>query len=214
MIDSNNFLFNQSEPYQDHFHLHLNQQQNESPDWNSSFYNVDDEMPNSPYLNEDHNSSTFNNEENGSIMNNFFNQMTETTNQEQTSSINTNTNYIQKSNGEGSTVESQKHTNTNKSTISGKTRKIKKDKYEPIYEDSKVYKYEDNPELYKAIRKKIQNRESARRVRERKVVNHSDVTERVKYLEIQNHELTVKNATLSAENDLLRDQIKFMEKLL
>lgn len=108
-------------------------------------------------------------------------------------------------------MESQQNT---ESQLSTKTRKIKKEKYEPIMEDSKQYKYEDNPELYKAVRKRIQNRESARRVRSRKVVATSSQDDKVKHYQQVNHELTVKNATLSAENDLLREQIRFMEKLL
>lgn len=87
-------------------------------------------------------------------------------------------------------------------------------KYDPIVENQVIYTYEENPTLYKAVRKKVQNRESARRVRSKKVTNNCKLEVRVTGLDAENHGLKIKNATLSAENDLLREQIVFLEKLL
>ena len=48
---------------------------------------------------------------------------------------------------------------------------ISKIKYENLFENNIIYRYEDNPEEYKRVRKRIQNRHSATRVRSRKKNN-------------------------------------------
>lgn len=86
--------------------------------------------------------------------------------------------------------------------------------YEPIYDGKKCYKYEDDPAEYKKARKRIQNRESASRVRSRKK-NYVEVVEQDIYsLKKENAELQLKNAALTAENNLLKQQISFLERMV
>jgi hypothetical protein len=51
--------------------------------------------------------------------------------------------------------------------IPGVKKQIKK-YYEPLIDGKMVFRYEDDPEEYKKARKRLQNRESATRVRARK----------------------------------------------
>ena len=86
--------------------------------------------------------------------------------------------------------------------------------YEPIYDGNKHFNYEDDPIEYKKARKRIQNRESASRVRSRKK-NYVEVVEQDVYsLKKDNSDLQLKNAALTAENNLLKQQITFLERMV
>lgn len=92
-------------------------------------------------------------------------------------------------------------------------KKISKN-YEPLFDGKTWFKYEDNPAEYKKARKRIQNRESATRVRNRKK-NYVEVVEQDVYsLKKENTELQLKNAALTAENNLLKQQISFLERMV
>jgi len=77
-----------------------------------------------------------------------------------------------------------------------------------------VYRYEDNPSEYKKARKRIQNRESAHRVRNRKKDYYEDLHSELVVVKSENENLKVKNASLTAENNLLKLQITFLEKMV
>jgi len=80
--------------------------------------------------------------------------------------------------------------------------------------EAAFFKYEDNPLEYKKARKRIQNRESATRVRYRKKNHIEEADQQVDELKKENSNLQLKNATLTAENNLLRKQISFLERMI
>jgi hypothetical protein len=98
---------------------------------------------------------------------------------------------------------------------SPRTRKIRVQKcYEPLMDNGILYVYNDNPEEYKKARKRIQNRESATRVRYKKKTATEDLMDQVKSLKDESLSLQTQNASLSTENMILKQQIMFYEKVL
>ena len=84
--------------------------------------------------------------------------------------------------------------------------------YEPIIDNNTVYNYEDDPSEYRKARKRIQNRESATRVRNRKK-NHVEILEDdITGLKRMNMELKQQNSALISENKMLKQQIRELEK--
>jgi regulator of replication initiation timing len=86
--------------------------------------------------------------------------------------------------------------------------------YEPIIDNNKVYRYEDSPSEYRKARKRIQNRESATRVRNRKKTQVEELDEQIEELNKEKTELKVQNAALITENNLLKQQISFLERVV
>ena len=62
--------------------------------------------------------------------------------------------------------------------------------------------------------RRLQNRESATRVRHRKKNFMEEAEQQVDELKKDNADLFLKNATLTAENNLLKKQIAFLEKMV
>jgi len=84
--------------------------------------------------------------------------------------------------------------------------------YEPILDNGMVYNYEDDPNEYRKARKRIQNRESATRVRNRKK-NHVEILEdEINDMKKSYNELQRENNMLLAENQSLRQKLSFFEK--
>ncbi|CAD8082006.1 unnamed protein product [Paramecium primaurelia] len=102
---------------------------------------------------------------------------------------------------------------THQKNVQIKKKNIAK-KYEPIYENNIVYRYEDNPEQYKKIRKKLQNRESANRVRGRQKNYVQDMEQELLDMKKENQQLQMLNAKLQAENVVLKQQVEFMQNLI
>jgi hypothetical protein len=67
---------------------------------------------------------------------------------------------------------------------------------------------------YKKARKRRQNRESAARARARKKITISQVTDEIKDLEVLSDKLTLENAKLKAENDLLKKELEFYKGMI
>jgi hypothetical protein len=86
--------------------------------------------------------------------------------------------------------------------------------YEPLHDGVRMYKYEENPMEYKKARKRLQNRESAARVRYKKKNFAEEAEVQIEDLKKENATLQLKNATLTAENNLLKQQIGFLEKMV
>ncbi|KRX10709.1 hypothetical protein PPERSA_08704 [Pseudocohnilembus persalinus] len=85
---------------------------------------------------------------------------------------------------------------------------IYKKKYENLIDNGQVYDYDKDPEEYKKARKRIQNRLSASRVRNRKK-NHTEILEeKVEFLQEQNNQLQLRNMKLQSENDILKNQVQ------
>eukprot|EP01017_Pseudomicrothorax_dubius_P003179 TRINITY_DN10391_c0_g1_i1.p1 TRINITY_DN10391_c0_g1~~TRINITY_DN10391_c0_g1_i1.p1 ORF type:complete len:308 (+),score=45.43 TRINITY_DN10391_c0_g1_i1:109-1032(+) len=91
---------------------------------------------------------------------------------------------------------------------------IQKRRLDPIIDNNKVYIYEDDPTEYKKARKRVQNRESATRVRSKMKSHVGAIEDEVEKLRHENSELKVKIASISAENSLLKQQISFLERLV
>ncbi|CAD8062815.1 unnamed protein product [Paramecium primaurelia] len=102
---------------------------------------------------------------------------------------------------------------THQKNVQIKKKNITKN-YEPIYENNIVYRYEDNPEQYKKIRKKLQNRESANRVRGRQKNYVQDMEQELLDIKKENQNLQMLNAKLHAENVVLKQQVEFMQNLI
>lgn len=84
--------------------------------------------------------------------------------------------------------------------------------YEPIVDNGMVYNYEDDPSEYRKARKRIQNRESATRVRNRKK-NHVEILEdEIIDLKKVISDLKTDNSHLHSENQNLKHKLAFFEK--
>jgi regulator of replication initiation timing len=94
------------------------------------------------------------------------------------------------------------------------TRKGIKKHYEPIIDCGKVYRYEDSASEYRKARKRIQNRESASRVRNRKKTHVEELDEEIEKLEQEKADLRAHNASLITENNLLKQQVAFLERMV
>lgn len=109
-------------------------------------------------------------------------------------------------------IDSSESSESPKSTKSRRPRVQKI--YEPIVDNEKVYRYEDDPSEYKRARKRIQNRESATRVRNKKKVGAEQLKEKIGVLEDEILNIKSENAFLNTENTMLKDQLKFLQKVL
>lgn len=109
------------------------------------------------------------------------------------------------------------------------TKKLRVQKYyEPIVDNDKTYKYSEDPYEYKRARKylffflliysylfrRIQNRESATRVRIKKRMNTVELKQKVGFLEHEVLDLKSQNASLNTENSMLKQQMYFFEKMI
>eukprot|EP01017_Pseudomicrothorax_dubius_P044944 TRINITY_DN7680_c0_g1_i10.p1 TRINITY_DN7680_c0_g1~~TRINITY_DN7680_c0_g1_i10.p1 ORF type:complete len:289 (-),score=49.53 TRINITY_DN7680_c0_g1_i10:36-902(-) len=94
------------------------------------------------------------------------------------------------------------------------TKIIQKRKFDPLIVNDRLYIYENDPVEYKKARKRLQNRESAVRVRSKNKEKTEDLKEEVDLLRKENNELKVKIASINAENALLKHNIAFLEKLI
>lgn len=100
------------------------------------------------------------------------------------------------------------------SRVIERTKRISKKTFEPIYDGKKQYVYSENPGEYMKARKRVQNRESARRVRSSMKDFVGNVHQDLEELKRENTSLKLLNASLQAENNLLKQQLSFMEKLV
>eukprot|EP00825_Cyclidium_porcatum_P033100 TRINITY_DN35189_c0_g1_i2.p1 TRINITY_DN35189_c0_g1~~TRINITY_DN35189_c0_g1_i2.p1 ORF type:complete len:314 (+),score=41.24 TRINITY_DN35189_c0_g1_i2:414-1355(+) len=80
-------------------------------------------------------------------------------------------------------------------------------RFEPICDQNVMYKYEDDPVEYKKARKRIQNRQSATRVRYRKKNYACSLESQLEELKEINSNLLQLNAKLQVENSLLKNQM-------
>ncbi|EAS03556.2 bZIP transcription factor (macronuclear) [Tetrahymena thermophila SB210] len=90
---------------------------------------------------------------------------------------------------------------------------IAKKKYEPLYDNNQVYRYEDDPLEYKKARKRIQNRQSARKVRSIKKNQTENLEMNVDQLKQENQDLKVQVANLSAQNKRLLDEVEYFRRM-
>lgn len=96
-------------------------------------------------------------------------------------------------------------------------RKIKEVEYrkEIVYDkNGMALDYDNNPNEYKKARKRIQNRESAIRSRQRKKNYFSELEVQMEELEEENKRLNTENVTLKAEKKLLVDQLEYFKALV
>ena len=96
-------------------------------------------------------------------------------------------------------------------------KKIKEVEYrrEVIYDkNGMVLNYDEDPNEYKKARKRIQNRESAIRARNRKKNYFSELEVRVEQLEDDNKRLVTENAALTAEKRILSEQLEYFKSLV
>lgn len=96
-------------------------------------------------------------------------------------------------------------------------KKVKEVEYrrEVIYDkNGMVIEYDEDPNEYKKARKRIQNRESAIRSRNRKKKYFTEVEVKFEELQEENKRLSTENATLKAEKKLLIDQLEYFKGLI
>jgi len=86
--------------------------------------------------------------------------------------------------------------------------------YEPIEDGDATFLYEDDPSEYKKARKRIQNRESATRVRNRKKNYTEELEIELQKVRNENSHLKTRNSEMAAENHLLKQQITFLETIV
>jgi len=85
--------------------------------------------------------------------------------------------------------------------------------YDPIVDNGVVYRYEDDSNEYKKARKRVQNRISATRVRNKKKTYVEELEGQLSNLKSEVNQLKSTNNVLSTENSLLKQQVSFFEKL-
>lgn len=105
--------------------------------------------------------------------------------------------------------------NQDKSTILSKN--IKKEKEFGILTDSKTgitYNEEEDPINYRKAKKRIQNRESALRMKKMRENGASKLEEEMGHLREDNIRLINENISLKKEKEFLIEQIKFMQKII
>ena len=96
------------------------------------------------------------------------------------------------------------------------TNKKKEYLQDAIIDKNGAYSYLDDPLEYKKARKRLQNRESAVRSRQRKK-NYQEVLEKqieeqkamIEFLHRERNQLQESNAALSSENSCLKQQISY-----
>ena len=128
---------------------------------------------------------------------------------EKSSQLNLNNSELPK-NGINSTNENQ-----NKNSFLSK--KSKKEKEYGILTDSKTgitYNEEDDPINYRKAKKRIQNRESALRMKKMREKGKNQLEEEIVHLKEDNIRLINENISLKKEKEFLIEQIKFMQKII
>jgi len=86
--------------------------------------------------------------------------------------------------------------------------------YEPLVDNNVVYNFDQDPSEYKKARKRIQNRESASRIRNKKRNHVEDLEVEMNMIRRENADLKVQCAALKAENNLLKQQTCFLERMI
>jgi bZIP transcription factor len=72
----------------------------------------------------------------------------------------------------------------------------------------------NDPLEYRKARKRRQNRESAARARARKKINITQVSDEIKILEDLSEKLSIENAKLKAENEMLKKELDFYKSMI
>ena len=80
-----------------------------------------------------------------------------------------------------------------------------------VYEEDS---YQPGSEEYKKARKRRQNRESAKRTRFRKRLANETIDTQIEALEKENSGLTIENAQLKTENELLLKELEFYKRMI
>ena len=114
-------------------------------------------------------------------------------------------------------VESQSQNEVK--TLNGSNKKLKKENKKEfgILFDSKTgisYNEEEDPVNYRKAKKRIQNRESALRMKKMREGLNSKIEEELFHLREDNIRLINENVSLKKEKEFLIDQIKFMQKII
>ena len=108
-------------------------------------------------------------------------------------------------------------TNENQNKNSFLSKKSKKEKEYGILTDSKTgitYNEEDDPINYRKAKKRIQNRESALRMKKMREKGNNQLEEEIVHLKEDNLRLINENVSLKKEKEFLIEQIKFMQKII
>ena len=123
-------------------------------------------------------------------------------------------NLKEKSNKSNSPKKSTSSLEENKNKI--KKEKIKEKEYGILF-DSKTgisYYEEEDPINYRKAKKRIQNRESALRMKKMREGDNNKLEEEIYHLKEDNIRLINENVSLKKEKEFLIDQIKFMQKII
>jgi hypothetical protein len=108
-------------------------------------------------------------------------------------------------------------TNENQNKNSFLSKKSKKEKEYGILTDSKTgitYNEEDDPINYRKAKKRIQNRESALRMKKMREKGNNQLEDEIIHLKEDNIRLINENISLKKEKEFLIEQIKFMQKII
>ena len=114
-------------------------------------------------------------------------------------------------------VESQSQNEIKTLEASNKKEKNEKKKEFGILFDNKTgisYNEEDDPVNYRKAKKRIQNRESALRMKKMREGLNSKIEEELIYLREDNFRLINENVSLKKEKEFLIEQIKFMQRII
>ena len=112
----------------------------------------------------------------------------------------------------------EKHNESeNKSIFLSKKSKKEKEKEYGIITDSRTgitYNEEEDPVNYRKAKKRIQNRESALRMKKLRENGNCILEEEISHLKEDNIRLINENISLKKEKEFLIEQIKFMQKII
>jgi hypothetical protein len=124
---------------------------------------------------------------------------------------------ITQSNSANPIKETNDSNDINKNKNSNLLKKTKRDKEYGIITDNLTgitYYEEEDPVNFRKAKKRIQNRESALRMKKLKENNSSKIDEELSRLKEDNLRLINENISLKKEKIFLIDQIKFMQKII
>ena len=113
----------------------------------------------------------------------------------------------------------ESHIQNGVKTLEGSNKKLKKENKKEfgILFDNKTgisYNEEEDPVNYRKAKKRIQNRESALRMKKMREGLNSKIEEELFHLREDNIRLINENVSLKKEKEFLIDQIKFMQKII
>ncbi len=189
--------------------------------------NLSDKFLEENNFNESNNNSISLNEDffdNDKFLNNFMKidysfELSSTNNNNNNNKINNESNFtinLNKENNNNNNIFSNSTSINSLNQNSNLQKKTYREKNRILFDElTKITYYEkDDPIAFKKAKKRIQNRESALRMKKLNLNQKKSIEEEIKFLKEENTNLKEENFTLKKEKNFLIEQIKCMQNIL